>query len=425
MKEINIQLDRSIAPKIYLPGLNSIPLPVELNQGLLYFEKKGCPVFKLDFVFPLAGLGHSSLKKENMMVADLLISGTSKYNAQELNEKLDSLGSYYNIHTDYYKSTLSIYGKNDEFLNILNLWNHILKDIVFDPLEIEVYVNQKVNNLRIQKNKTSYQAKKRMNNAWFGNSKVLGYLLEEEDFNSLNKSLLDSFYSKNFSEYYFILSGDLDKKMAIDIAKEFGTKKSNAFNADSIHFEKNKVRENYFIIEKSNQSSVIARIEIPNRLHKDYAALSMLNLILGGYFGARIMKNIREEKGWTYGMYSVIRNFKTSAYIEISGDILADKVESVMTEIQKEINELKEKEISTEEWNMAKNYYLGSLQRSFDSFFSHSDKFLSLQETSLNLEWYYLFVEQIQKLKAEDVKKAANTYLKQDSLFYTWSGPKQ
>lgn len=425
MKETNIQLDRSIAPKIYLPGLNSIPLPVELHPGLLYFEKKGCPVFKLDIVFPRAGLGNSSLKKENMMVADLLVSGTSKYNAQELNEKLDSLGSYYNIHTDFYKSTLSIYGKNNAFLDILRLWNHILKDLFFDPLEVEVYVNQKVNNLRIQKNKTSYQAKKRMNNAWFGNSNVLGNMLEEKDFNSLNKSTLDNFYANNFLEYYFILSGDIDKKLAIEIANQFGTKNSYLFCVDKVHFEKNNISENYFIIEKSNQSSLIARVEIPNRLHKDYAALSMLNLILGGYFGARIMKNIREEKGWTYGMYSVIRNFNTGAYIEISGDILADKVESVMTEIQKEIKELKEKEISTEEWNMAKNYYLGSLQRSFDSFFSHSDKYLSLQETSLNLDWYYLFVEQIQKLNAEDVKKAANTYLKQDSLFYTWSGPKQ
>lgn len=425
MTENNIQLDRSVAPKIYLPGLNSIPLPVELHPGLLYFEKKGCPVFKLDIVFPLAGLGNSSIKKENMMVADLLLSGTSKYNAQELNESLDSLGSYYNIHTDYYKSTLSIYGKNDKFSEILALWNHILNDIYFDPKEVEIYINQKVNNLNIQKNKTSYQAKKRMNDAWFGYSNVLGYMLEETDFKGLNTNTLNTFYAKNFLQYYFILSGDIEAKNSIDWATTFGTMNSYSYSVNSILFNKKHTNENSFIIEKSNQSSIIARVEIPNRLHKDYAALSMLNLILGGYFGARIMKNIREEKGWTYGMYSVIRNFDTAAYIEISGDVLADKIGSVISEIEREIKIICEEDISNEEWRIAKNYYLGSLQRSFDSFFSHSDKFLSLQETKLNLDWYYSFVEEIQKLNPIDVKNAANTYLNKETLFYTWSGPKQ
>ena len=425
MKENNNLLDRRSAPKIHLPGLSSIPMPIELHPGLLYFEKKGCPVFKLDIVFPHAGLGNSSLKKENMMVADLLLSGTSKYNAQELNERLDSLGSYYNIYTDYYKSTLSIYGKNDKFSEILALWNHILNDIYFDPKEIEIYINQKVNNLNIQKSKTSYQAKKCINKAWFGSKNVLGYMLQEKDFKGLNINTLSTFYAKNFLKYYFILSGEIESKKAIEWATKFKITGSYSFCVDKINFEKRKTDKNSYTIEKSNQSSVIARVEIPNRLHKDYAALSMLNLILGGYFGARIMKNIREEKGWTYGMYSVIRNFDTIAYLEISGDVLADKVGSVISEIEREVRILCEEEVSKEEWDMAKNYYLGSLQRSFDSFFSHSDKFLSLQETTLNLDWYYFFVEEIKKLEAADVKKAANTYLNKETLFYTWSGPKQ
>src|SRR5690606_34893681 len=109
----------------------------------------------------------------------------------------------------------------------------------------------------------------------------------------------------------------------------------------------------FYPISSAIQSSFCARLEAPNRNKEDYALFSMLNLLLGGYFGSRLMKNLREEKGWTYGISSQIKNYKSNAFLEIAGDIKAERAIEVKAEIGKEMERLKRELVSEDELETA------------------------------------------------------------------------
>ena len=423
-------LNRTIAPSLkplYLPTLSN---PKEVLLGVLSMSKDQIDVFRLDIVFPKGGSGNSLYPKSAVLCAEMLLSGTKELSAQELNEQLDYYGSYVSISTSYYKTLFTVYGLNKYFKEIVELVNKAINHSNFPQDELDTIIHQKVAGLKIQQQKTNYQSKVLMNKLWFGETTVLGHETKEEDYENITKEKLEEEYQQNFQEFFALISsGGNQENQALLLKSLFSNKlvSPTSFDAKEIDFQKiipskdNEVSP----IANSIQSSFCARVEVPSRNTEDYATLSMLNLIFGGYFGSRLMKNIREEKGWTYGVSSQIKNYKSNAFIEISGDIKADTEEKVKIEIGKEIARLKTELVSEEELETAKNYYLGNLQSAFDNFLSLGERHISLLETENSLEWYNGFAKSIHAIQSEELRSCANNYLDFESLVYTWSGPKQ
>eukprot|EP01137_Pigoraptor_chileana_P019852 Opistho-2@81461 len=121
-----------------------------------------------------------------------------------------------------------------------------------------------------------------------------------------------------------------------------------------------------------------------NRSHPDFASLQTLNCVLGGYFGSRLMANIREDKGFTYGIGSGIASLKDAGYFFIATEVGTDVCNSALSEIEKEITLLKTEVIGAEELNLVRNYMLGSMLGSLENAFSHADKFKNIYFSDLD-----------------------------------------
>lgn len=419
---------RKKGPAIYPLSLPLLSNPDKVAKGIYGFFKDECDVFKLDIVFPKAGVGNSILSKSNIFCADMLLSGTNKLSAQELNEKLDFLGSYINVTTTYYKTVLSVYGMNRYFDEVLELIHEAVFFSTFPQSELDLLKQQKKNNLRVQHQKTVYQSSVLMNKYWFGDGSILGKPTDEEDYAVVTRELLQNEFKTKFNECFLILTSSkaLSSKTK-QIEEVFKDKLTEdlTFVAQEIKFIKKHAADSdcFYCVSNANQSSFNARLEVDSRNTNDYASITMLNLILGGYFGSRLMKNIREDKGWTYGVSSRIVNYSDNAFIEVSGDIQVDKASPVKDEILKEFNKLSHETVSNEEFETARNYYLGNLQEAFDSYFSFSERHLALLETKNTLSWYNTFADKIKLLTPSQVQQAAQNYLNSNSLIYTWSGP--
>ncbi|RYG20253.1 MAG: insulinase family protein, partial [Chitinophagaceae bacterium] len=148
-----------------------------------------------------------------------------------------------------------------------------------------------------------------------------------------------------------------------------------------------------------------------NRAHEDFPAFQVLNTVLGGYFGSRLMANIREDKGYTYGIGSGAASLKHAGYFFIATEVGADVCEQALVEIYKEIETLRTTKVSDEELELVRNYMLGSLLGSLENIFSHADKFKNLYFSNLGYDYYRKYINTVKNISAEEIQKIAKTYL--------------
>ena len=168
--------------------------------------------------------------------------------------------------------------------------------------------------------------------------------------------------------------------------------------------------------EKAAQATLRVGRKIINRAHPDYRKLQLVNLVLGGYFGSRLMKNIREDKGLTYGIYSVLESYLDDGCFYVEADVNNDKTKIAIDEIYKEINILCTDLVPEKELHTAKNYLLGSLLRSIDGPFTIMDRNRILLDYGFNKNYYEEFIDIINTTTAEEIRDLCNKYLKPENL---------
>ena len=198
----------------------------------------------------------------------------------------------------------------------------------------------------------------------------------------------------------------------------FGGTWQNAgtFEKNSFHFETKGGEDIYIEKTEALQSAIrMGKLSI-NRTHTDFPALQVLNCVLGGYFGSRLMANIREDKGYTYGIGSGIASLKQAGYFFLATEVGADVCANALTEIENEVNLLRTDLIQEEELALVRNYMLGSLLGSLENAFSHADKFKNIYFAGLDYNYYDNYIHTVKNISAEQLKAIANQYLNWDAI---------
>ena len=168
--------------------------------------------------------------------------------------------------------------------------------------------------------------------------------------------------------------------------------------------------------EGSVQSSIRFGLPAISRNHPDYFHYSVMNTVLGGYFGSRLQKNIREDKGYTYGIGSAIASLKDAGYFFIATEVGTAVCASALLEIEKEITLLKTDLVADEELDLVRNFMLGSLLGSLENAFSHADKFKNIYFSGLDYSYYTNYIATVKGITAQEIKNIANTYLNWDAM---------
>ena len=172
----------------------------------------------------------------------------------------------------------------------------------------------------------------------------------------------------------------------------------------------------YIKKEGALQSAIRIGRLIPNKLHPDYLGLQVLNTILGGYFGSRLMNNIREDKGYTYGINSGVVSLKNGGYFFISTEVGADVTKDALNEIYKEIDLLRTEEVSIEELDLVKNYMLGQFLKSCDGAFNLANLFESVKLYDLDYNFYNNYIKTIKEITPKTIKALGVKYFNKKDL---------
>jgi hypothetical protein len=165
------------------------------------------------------------------------------------------------------------------------------------------------------------------------------------------------------------------------------------------------------------QGAIRLASQFPNRHHPDFKKVMVLNTVFGGFFGSRLMANIREEKGYTYGIYSYLQNHIQQSALVISTEAGKDVCEPAIAEIYKEMRLLCEENIGEEELSLVRNYMIGGILGDLDGPFHIIAKWKNIILNNLDVSYFNESVETIKTISADELRILANKYLV-PSTFY-------
>jgi predicted Zn-dependent peptidase len=376
-------------------------------------------VLKIDLVFN-AGSNMQQIKGQANFSAKMLSEGTSKYTAAEIAEKLDFYGAYFQAKSGSDDATITLYCLNKHLKNCIPYIVEILTDSLFPEEDLEILKKNTIQNLVVNEERNSFLARRKFNQSVFGNNSVYGSFSLKEDIINIERTSLVTFYKNQYQKgiKYILVSGFVTDEVIKTIANNFDNAIFSPAHEDKSKYVSNDFVKESIYLEKENsvQSAIRIGKKLFNRNNPDFKEMQLLNLILGGYFGSRLMKNIREEKGLTYGIYSAIESYPNDACWYIDTEINNDLCELGVEEIYKEVKLIRTVKIGEDELRTAKNYLLGSFLRSIDGPFSLADRFKILKDYNLDYSYFYEYIEIIKKSTADNLIILANKYLNEETF---------
>lgn len=395
----------------------------KLNNGIdVYSLSAGSQeIVKLEFTFR-AGMYHQPATLIASTTNVMLESGTKSYSADQLSDGIDFFGSFLELQVEQDFATITLFSLNKYLDESLKFIEEIIKFPVFPEHEFKVHITNKKQKQAINSQKVSVLARRKFSELLFGPEHPYGRDVNESDFDRVSIAELKDFFSSHYNALNCTIfaSGNLPAALNDTLNKYFGQDKWGGVQAkpsEALVDLKTTTQQKHFIQrDDAIQSAIrIGRI-LFNKTHPDYFKFQVLNTILGGYFGSRLMANIREDKGYTYGIGSGLNNLVHSGYFFISTEVGADVTKDTLKEIYKEIALLRDELVDPSELETVRNYILGNFLRSVDGPFSLSDKFKSIWEFGLDYDFFDNYFHAVKTVTPAELKDLANKYLQEKDL---------
>jgi len=397
---------------------NSIPV-FAINAG----EHE---LVKVDIIFD-GGEWFQKMPMIAYSVVSMLCEGSLFHTAEEIADKLDFLGSYIYYNSQKHSSSITIYSLQKHLEETLQLIEEMIKYPLFPDKEFETFNNKRKQQYTIDSQKVEVLAQKHFNRALFGNAHPYGMSPELEDFDKINTSNIRSFHAQHFiaENCKIIIAGKLDESHIVLLNRYFGDIDwQKMFTPTSINHDLQPSSKKQIFVEKKDavQSAIrIGKITI-NKFDPDFPKLQIVNTILGGYFGSRLMTNIREEKGYTYGIGSGLVSYKNAGYFVIASEVGKNVSKDAIKEVYIEIDRLQNELVPEKELEIVKNYMMGNLLRNFDGPFALSDTLKSILEYDFGYEYFEKYVAAIKSITPNQIKSIAIKHLEIASLYEIIAG---
>ena len=418
-------MNRKQAPEIKL--IESISLPefqlLHLDNGVpVYIINAGeQEVVKLELMYK-----SGKWYEEKNLVADItnrmLREGTTKNTAKAIADKFDFYGANINTGAGYETAGAVLYSLTKQIDHLLELLVEIFTESTFPDKEFETIITNKKQKLAVELKKNEFLANRNFVNALYGQNHPYGRVTEVEHFEQLTTTDLKAFFKKHYhsNNLTIILSGRFDEQLIKKINQYFGGK-NNGGEKSSEHvthaIEPSKELIQHTEKADSVQSAVVLGNLSINKKHPDFLKLSVLNTVFGGYFGSRLMSNIREEKGYTYGIHSSFVSYPHGGFIEIASEVGKEVRDSTLNEIRNEINQLRNELIDDEELQIVKNYMSGRILRSIDGPMKFSETLRGLILYNQDVSYIQQLLKTVREVTSEELLELANMYLDYDKMY--------
>ena len=392
---------------------NGIPVSI-INAGQQ-------EVVRLDILFA-GGRWRQKHKLQSVFTNRMLKEGTTRYSSNEIAEKLDYYGAWLELSSSSDYEYIALYSLNKYFDATLKIVESVIKEPIFPQKELDIVINANIQQFLINNSKVDFLSHRKLLNVLYGDNHPCGKLVMEDDYRNITSNDLKEFHS----DYYhsgncsIFISGKITNEIIDSVEKCFGNSSFGIVKEQEplIKYPINTSEEKRFFIdyEESSQSSIKLGCHTITRHHSDYLKYRVMLKLFGGYFGSRLMANIREDKGYTYGIAANNLFYPFDGLLMISTESDHKYVDLLINEIYHEIDKLQTTLASEEELLAVRNYMLGDMCRSYESPFSLSDAWMFIYTSGLDDNYFNRSIKEIQDITPMEIKMLAKKYLNPDAL---------
>jgi zinc protease len=414
-------LNRTKAPKI----TDAVDFSLTLPPCQKYRLKNGVEVFAIDlgeldtlmlnWIFQ-AG---NSYEEKNLVAATanyLLKNGTSTKNAFTINEHFDYYGAYLNRACQHEFADISLHCLGKHLNELLPVVTEILADSVFLQEELDIYKKNMQQRLLVGLKKSEFVAGRLIDAYLFGEEHPYGKMSSVGDYAILQQDEIRDFYQRFYRQGSCVIfvAGKLPQDIFEQLDKHFGGLPIRAKNSPIVtaHSINPAAERKYNVVNDVNgvQASVRIGRNFPNRHHPDFQKMQVLNNLFGGYFGSRLMSNIREDKGYTYGIHSYLLNHIQQSAFLVSTEAGKEVCAATIEEVYKEMKMLCEEPVDEEELHTTRNFMIGSILGDLDGPFQVAARWKNIVLNDLDEQYFYNGIEIIKCITAGELQELANKY---------------
>ncbi|MDD2622675.1 MAG: pitrilysin family protein [Bacteroidales bacterium] len=367
----------------------------------------------------LSSLHDSSFRPLSAIsTAHTLFKGTYGHNQKEISEIIDFYGAYYDLSVEKDYTTFSFYFPKKASRNIFSLLQEVFSMPNFPEEEIQLFKEKQKQELAIKLGRNSYIGFKSFFQTLF-EGHPYGRYPEYESYDAIERKDICDFFASFYhaANMRIFMAGDIDNALISLLTKTFETIPKGVLPVFNSPIPMLKTPQHKIISKNDSlQSNIIIGKPLFNFAHEDWKKFSVLNLVLGGYFGSRLMSEIREKSGLAYGIYSYVSSFKETGVFYITAQVNGDKTHQALEEIYKVLDDMLTTPITHQELNLVKNFYYGSLLRDFDGLFSVLDRYIDISDYGMSIEFWHELLESIQQTSSDDIIRLAKNYLQTSSM---------
>ncbi len=420
-------MNRSESPKI----VDAVNFNLQLKKIQQFTLDNNLPVYAInagaeelvmiEFVF-YAGNWY---EEKNIVAATtnfMLKNGTTNKKAFAINEHFEFYGAYLNRNCYNETATLTLHTLSKHLPNLLPVIAEILTECTFPEEELLIYKQNQKQRLEVSLKKCDFVANRFIDEYLFGIQHPYGKYTSVEDYDALQTEELKNFYRQFYTKgkCMMFVAGKLPADIQEQLNKNFGSLPFNTTALkDIIHPLTPASQKKQHITNDVNgvQGAIRIARPFPNRHHPDFQKVAVLNTIFGGFFGSRLMSNIREDKGYTYGIHSYIQNHIHECAWMISTEAGKDVCVATIEETFKEMEILRNELVDDEELDLVKNFMMGSLLGDLDGPFQIIARWKNYILNNLDDQYFYSGIQAIKTVTPEELQALAQKYLNPDDFY--------
>lgn len=424
-------MDRTTPPKITIPEKISIPTPETItfsNGNQLVVVNAGTQdVTKVEIIIE-GGTCYQEQLLSARTTSALLAEGTTTRNSQQIAESLDFLGSFTETSTSNDYTSLSLLSINKHLDKSLEILSEMLYNPTFPEQELDIYLKNSKQSFIVEQEKVTTLARKAFTQTVYKNNHPYGHFAQASDFDKLQRNHLVKFHQHNHlaKKLFIVAAGKISSSEINLIEKYFNQPRQNIANSASIELPKISIDKPCKVFTPKAdavQNAIRIGKATISRNHPDFPSLLILNTILGGYFGSRLMSNIREDKGYTYGISSALIPYRQNCIWVINTQVGCEYTQNTVDEIYKEIERLKIEEVPAAELDLVKSHLTGEILRNFDGPFNIAESLANIYEyNNFNFDYFTRIIETIRSITSKQIVDTANKYFSSDGMVESIAG---
>ena len=417
-------------PEIKAMEMQNIKLPqkVQLPNGVpLYMINEGVhEVVRLDLLFR-GGYAVQSMPLQALFTNRMLREGSIALGAAAVSRKLDSCGAWIETYSSQNCNHLTLYTLRKHLPELLKMLAEIVKNPAFPQKNLDVVRRANKSHFLVNSRKVDVVAQRHFEKALWGSEHKFGRLVRAEDYDAITPELLREYYENVYGSQNctIFLSGKFDDAVVEKLSSYFGSEQWGASSKVEIPdfppLSDVRGRVNA-TVDDTMQSGIKIGTMVVDSFHPDFYTLKYLSVLLGGFFGSRLMTNVRERNGYTYHIEADLSAFGKRNAFSVTSECANEYVQPLIDEVYNEFRRLQTEPVSVEEMEKLRNCTLGELCREYEGVLAKADVFINTWLSGEPFDGVNSYLDVVRTATADDFMRLACKYLLPENMVEVVAG---